>query len=174
MRSLRKEQVLKRNILAGLILLFLCSCQEQRNLNKHLETGLLNLKNVRKIDGFIVDGFGIEELGIIKKNDSVKYLIFKLDDKSNTATIEKYRVGVLFYLNDDNSKKEGLLGNVKKKSFDFSPVVKTIKENRYIINKITTKIEKVDELDLYIYQYSNGKITKLEKNRISVKKISLI
>ena len=165
---------MKISTLAGLMVLFFCSCQEQKNLDEHLETGLSNLKNVRKIDKCFVDDFGIEELGIIKKNDSVKYLIFKLDDKSDPATIGEYRVGVLFNLNDFNAKKEGLLENVKRKSFDFLPIVKTINENRYIINEITTKIDRVDELDLYIYQYSNGKITKLVLDRISVKKISLI
>lgn len=165
---------MKRSILAGLMVLFFCSCQEQKNLDEHLETGLSNLKNVRKIDKCFVDDFGIKEFGIIKRNDSVKYLIFKLDDKSDPATIGEYRVGVLFNLNDFNAKKEGLLENVKRKSFDFSPIVKTINENRYIINEITTKVDRVDELDLYIYQYSNGKITKLVLDRISVKKISLI
>ncbi|CAM3341934.1 hypothetical protein [Aequorivita lipolytica] len=157
------KTVFSRMAIFVTILFFATSC-ENRTLQENLNTGLLHYKKVRFINRGFIDGYGIEKIAFFKEQDSNYTFVLKMYDNAVNDTVEKYRLGIVFFPEGDT------LAPFSKWWF-MEPTMKKVGKYKYVIEKVFLPYQKLDSIRLFLtdrkgYNGVKGNVLNLKNLRL--------
>jgi len=152
-----------------LILLFNSCTSFEKELNTHLKNGLLTYRKTKQVNLNFVPGISLKKLALIKKSDSQRVLILKLNDNVTAAQIQSYSLAVKTYL--DKDKYATLLKGKMYLSNPIKPKLQTINNHNYIITPFNLKVTEIDKFEFFLFD--RDKFRKVLSKPIFVENITL-
>lgn len=128
--------------IVAILSMFFISC-ETHSFQENLNTGLTNYKKARFIDNGFIKGYELNKIAFFKEDNANYTFVFKLDDSTIKDSVEKYRLGIVFFPKGDTMAP-------MSKWWYMEPTIQTLGEYQYIIEKVTVPSKNIDSLRLFL------------------------
>lgn len=131
-------------ILVFLSLIFLSISCKEKEMSYYLDDGLSNYRKLRNVDESILNDYRIQKLAFMRK-DSLNYFIFQLNDDARADTINKYGLGVVFYMDKKlTEKNKGFI------MLQTQPEMQTFDKYKYVIEPFKIPTSYLDSIHIYL------------------------
>lgn len=149
-----KPEMNKLSLLLVALTIFVWSCNS--GIEGHLNNGLKDLNNFRKISHQFKDSISISGIVFLRNGKNKFDMIIKLSSEESGKQFEKYSLGVHTFSNHQTDT----ITKVKTRyNWDFKPESIAYGKHHYILKTVEAPIKFIDSMRLFLYNREkyNGK-----------------